>query len=87
MSGMRVFNNALYPIYVKLSQHRRRTPTAGAGVVKHGRRVQAGQRADVTIDGGHYFSTGIGMTIVKGIGDGDTTAVALSDCVVDVEFN
>jgi len=83
--GVRVFNNALYPIYVKF-HNTAAAPTPGAGVVKT-IAVQAGMQRDVVIPGGHYFSTGIGMSIVKGITDADATAVALSDCVVDVEYN
>jgi hypothetical protein len=83
--AVRVFNLALYPVYVKLHNNAG-VPVAGVGVVKT-IGVQAGQARDVLIPGGHYFATGIAFTIVKGITDGDATAVALSDCVVDVEYN
>lgn len=85
LTGVRVFNNAAYPVYVKF-HNTAGAPTPGAGVVKT-IAVQAGTQRDVVIPGGHYFSTGIGMSIVKGITDADATAVALSDCVVDVEYN
>lgn len=85
LSGVRVFNNAPYPIFVKFHNNAG-VPTAGVGVVKT-IGVQAGMARDVEIDGGHYFSTGIAMTIVKDITDAGVTPVALSDCVVDVEFN
>lgn len=83
--GVRVFNNAAYPIYVKF-HNTSGAPTPGAGVVKT-IGVQAGTQRDVLIPGGHYFSTGIGMSIVKGIADADVTAVLANDCVVDVESN
>lgn len=83
--GVRVFNNAAYPVYVKF-HNTAGTPTAGAAVV-YTVGVQAGRERDVLIPFGRYFSTGIGMTIVKDITDAGATAVALSDCVVDVEFN
>jgi hypothetical protein len=82
---VRLFNNALYPVYVKLHNNAG-VPVAGAGVVKT-IGVQAGQARDVLIPGGQYFSAGIAFTIVKGIADADATAVAASDCVVDVEYN
>ena len=37
-------------------------------------------------DDGLAFSTGIGITITKLIADADTTAVAASDCVVNVHY-
>jgi hypothetical protein len=83
--GVRVFNNAIYPIYVKFHNNAG-VPTPGVGVVKT-IGVQAGTQRDVLIPGGHYFSVGIAMSIVKGIADADATAVALSDGVVDVEYN
>jgi hypothetical protein len=85
LSGVRIFNNAAYPIYVKF-HNAAGAPVAGAGVVKT-IGVQAGQSRDVEIEGGHYFSLGIAMTIVKGITDADATPVALNDCTVDVEYN
>jgi hypothetical protein len=60
LAGVRIFNNAPYPIFVKF-HNTAGVPTAGAGVVKT-IGVQAGMPRDVEIDGGHYFSTGIGMS-------------------------
>lgn len=79
-----VFNNAVYPIFVKF-HNTAGTPTAGTGVVKT-IGVQAGITVPLNIPVGIAFGTGIGITIVKGIADADTTAVAASDCVVDVEY-
>lgn len=82
--GVHVFNNAAYPVYVKL-HNTAGTPTVGAGVV-YTVAVQAGQRADVVLPMGMAFSTGIGITIVKDIADAGTTAVASADCVVDIDY-
>ncbi len=82
--GISVFNNATYPIYVKL-HNTAGTPTAGTGVV-HTFGVQAGVRGEHHVAQGIAFATGIGITIVKGITDASSVAVALSDCVVDIQY-
>lgn len=82
--GLVIFNNAAYPIYVKF-HNTAVAPTAGIGVVKTVG-VQAGLALVYANPNGIAFSTGIAITIVKGITDADATAVALSDCVVDVEY-
>lgn len=82
--GYRVYNNAGYPIYVKL-HNTAGTPTAGSGVVAT-IAVQAGQAEKGFIPPGRAFSTGIAMTIVKGIADADTSSVAANDCVVDLLY-
>lgn len=85
VTGVDVFNNAAYPIYVKLHNNAG-APVAGVGVVRT-IGVQAGVGRYVSIPLGSYFDTGIALTIVKGLADADATAVALSDCVVDVDYN
>lgn len=83
--GWTIFNNAAYPVYVKF-HNLATTPTAGTGVV-HTIGVQAGTAAPpLAVESGIGFSTGIGISIVKGITDADATAVALSDCVVDIKY-
>lgn len=79
-----VYNNAGYPIYVKL-HNTAGTPSAGAGVVAT-IGVQAGQWRDVSWAQGMAFGTGIGITVLKDITDAGTTAVALSDAVLDVQY-
>lgn len=80
-----VYNNADYPIYVKL-HNTAGTPTAGSGVV-YTVGVQAGVGREVTMpQGGRSFATGIGISIVKGIADNDATATVASDAVVDVIY-
>jgi hypothetical protein len=82
--GWSIYNNAAYPIYVKF-HNTAGTPTAGAGVV-HSVGVQAGTGRDWNTDIGIAFSTGIGITVVKDITDAGTTAVALSDAIVEVYY-
>lgn len=79
-----VFNVADYPVYVKF-HNTAGTPTSGAGVVLT-LGVQAGWSRDFLIPQGRAFATGIGISIVKGIADNSTTAVAAADCVVDVVY-
>ena len=72
VTGWSVFNNAGYPIYVKLYD----TPTAptpSSEVPKKVIAVQAGLGSDLSLASGLTFSSGIGIAIVKGIGDSDDT--------------
>lgn len=85
LRGLRGFNNAAYPIYVKF-HNTASTPTAGSGVVATFG-IQAGMPINEVIHGGIAFSTGLSISIVKGIADASTTAVALSDCVLDVAYD
>jgi hypothetical protein len=81
--GYRIFNNAGYPIFVKLHDTAG-VPVAGSGVSRT-IGVQSGRDAKefpISI----WFSQGIGMTIVKGIDDGDTTPIEADDCVVDLAY-
>lgn len=79
-----VFNNAAYPVFVKF-YNTAGTPTVGTGVV-HTVGVQAGTLGGWSNPQGFAFSTGIGISITKGITDADATAVAANDCTVDVQF-
>ena len=79
-----VFNNVGYPVYVKF-HNTAGTPTAGTGVV-FTLGVQAGSERTFSLPAGLTFATGIGISIVKDITDAGTTAVAASDCVVDVSY-
>lgn len=82
--GWNIFNNAAYPIYVKF-YNTAGTPTPGTGVV-HTIGVQAGTHVFGEVPSGMAFSTGIGLSITKGIADADATAVLASDCVVDIKY-
>lgn len=82
--GWRIYNNAGYPVYVKF-YNTAGTPTPGTGVVETVG-VQAGTAAEFSIGAGIAYSTGIGLSITKGITDADATAVLASDCVVDIFY-
>lgn len=82
--GIQVYNNAAYAVYVKL-HNTSGTPTAGSGVVRTFG-VPAGGGYIWNSDIGVPLGTGIGISIVKDITDAGTTAVALSDCVVDLQY-
>lgn len=84
--GIRIFNNAAYPVYVKLF-NKASSPSPGSDTPFKTIGVQAGTERDVVIGaGGQAMGTGIGIAIVKGIADADNTAVLANDCVVDVEY-
>jgi hypothetical protein len=82
--GVHVYNNAAYPVYVKL-HNTAGVPTAGAGVIA-AFGVQAGTQRDASFPFGIAFGTGIGITIVKDIADAGATAVVASDCVVAIDY-
>ncbi len=82
--GIHVYNNATYPVYVKL-HNTAGTPTAGTGVV-YTLGIQAGVRGEVNFPQGYALGTGIAITVIKSITDAGSTAVALSDCVIDLLY-
>ena len=82
--GWSIYNNATYPVYVKF-HNTSGTPTAGSGVVQTVG-IQSGTQINVFNTHGIPFATGIGLTIVKDLADAGTTAVAASDCVVDIFY-
>lgn len=81
------FNLSASPRYLKF-HNTAGTPTAGSGVVRTvlipGNTAGAG--AVINIDKGLAFSTGIGISIVTGIADSDTTAIGASEVVVDIGY-
>ena len=83
--GFNVFNNAAYPVFVKLF-NKATAPIPGTDTPVFTIGVQAGVLATRSIENGVAFGTGIGIAIVKGIADADATAVAASDCVVDLQY-
>lgn len=83
-----VYNNAGYPVYVKLyNKATTPAPVSDAALLICVVACQSGfTREYVLDDAGAAFSTGIGYAVVKGITDIDNTAVALSDCIVGIEW-
>lgn len=81
------FNLNASPRYLKF-HNTSGTPTAGSGVVRTvlipGNTSGAG--AVINIDKGLAFSTGIGISIVTGIADSNTTAIGASEVVVDIGY-
>jgi hypothetical protein len=85
--NIHVFNNAAYPVYLKL-YNASSSPTGCAAtnlfkVVG----VQAGTEFTINSEEGFALGTGIGYCLTKGIADSDDTAVLLSDATVDVAYN
>jgi hypothetical protein len=85
--GVHVYNNATYPVYVKLyNKATAPAPAADNALLVRRIGVQAGTQRDFAFASGLPFSTGIGLAIVKGISDTDNTSVAASDCLAEVEY-
>lgn len=84
LRSVHVFNVADYPIYVKFHDSAS-SPTAGVGVVMTVG-VQAGRERDFRLPGARSFTTGIAMTVVKGMADSDNTAVAANDAHIEVAY-
>lgn len=85
--GVRIFNNAAYPVYVKLYNSTSNPPVPGTTGVFKTFGCQSGTQRDIAITGGGLtMGTGIGISILKDLADSGTTAVAANDCVVDVEY-
>ena len=70
--------------YVKL-HNQTTTPTAGTGVVRT-IAIPPNGLAQMKLEGGIAFATGIGLTTVTGSADADTTAVAVGDIVGELFF-
>ena len=85
VTGWKIYNNSGYPIYVKLF-NKASAPVPGTDEPQQTIGVDAGL-SDVSSPGpGVTYSAGIGIAIVKGIADSDSTAVAANDCVVDIFY-
>jgi hypothetical protein len=82
ITSYEIFNNAGYPVFVKFHDTAS-APTPGADVFK----TIGIQSADSAGNKTYWqFQNGIGMSIVKGIEDGDTTPIAADDCVINLTF-
>ena len=85
LTGWKIYNDTEYPIYVKLF-NKATAATPSTDIPQQTIGVQAGESAEVSINGGVTYSVGIGLAITKGITDLDATAVAAGDCVVDIFY-
>lgn len=80
------YNNAAYPVFIKL-HNTASPPTVGTTPVVRTFGIQAGQPLPpIMFPHGLPFSVGLSLSIVKGIADSNSVAVAASDCVIDVEY-
>ncbi len=77
-------NVAATPRFVKL-HNTAGTPTAGSGVVRT-IGIPANGNASLWLNAGHFFSTGIGMTIVTGAADADATGATAGDVVGELWY-
>lgn len=82
--GYRAYNQAGYPIFVKL-HNTAGVPTPGVGVIQT-IGLEAGLPDKDLNPVGTPFDTGIGVSVVKGIADSDTTGVSADDLVIDIFF-
>lgn len=86
--GWSIFNNAAYPVYVKL-YNKATSPAPGTD---NGLLIRViGVQADTHVR--HFnpcgiagFANGIGVAVVKGITDTDNTSLALSDCLIEIDY-
>lgn len=84
LTGYQFQNTTASIVYVKL-HNTAGTPTAGASVfMSIG--IPANGKAEFSTEGGVAFSTGIGITMVTGAADSDTTAVAANAIVGDLFY-
>ncbi len=86
VTGWSIFNDAGYPVYVKLYDQDT-APNPAADTVKATIGVQAGQPSEIGLTSPLSFVVGIGIAIVKGITNTDDTPVSLNDCSVNIFFN
>jgi hypothetical protein len=84
VTGWKIYNNSGSAIYVKLF-NKATTPVPGTDTPQQTIGVDAGE-SDVITSSGYTYTAGIGIAIVKNIGDSDNTAVAANDCVVDIFY-
>jgi hypothetical protein len=83
--GWNIFNNAAYPIYVKLF-NKASNPLLGTDVPVRTIGIQAGTETTFFNSLGMVFSLGIAVAITKLIADADATAVLANDGVIDLDF-
>jgi hypothetical protein len=82
--GYQLQNTTASIVYVKM-HNQATTPTAGASVL-FPIPIPANGKAELTVDGGIAFGTGIGYTIVTGPADADATAVTAGAVVGTFHF-
>jgi hypothetical protein len=81
-----VFNNAAYPVYLKLYNSASSPTGCAATNLFKVVGVQSGTQHTVASEEGFAMGTGIGYCLTKGIADSDDTAVLLSDASADIGY-
>lgn len=86
--GWSIYNNATYPVYVKLyNKATAPAPATDNALLIRVIGVQSGTHVDHFNECGiSGFSSGIGIAAVKGITDTDNTSLALSDCLIELDY-
>jgi hypothetical protein len=84
VTGWKIYNNSGAALYVKLF-NKATTPVPGTDTPQQTIGVDAGE-SDLITSAGYTYAAGIGIAIVKNIGDADNTSVAANDCVVDIFY-
>ena len=81
-----VYNNAAYPVYLKLYNSASSPTGCGATGLFKVVGVQSGTQHVLQSEEGWAMGTGIGYCLTKGIADSDDTAVLVSDATVDLGY-
>lgn len=86
--GFSIFNNANYPIFVKLyNKATAPAPATDNALLIRVIAVQAGQTVPYFNPCGiSGFTNGIGIAAVKGITDTDNTSLAVNDALIEVDY-
>lgn len=82
-----VYNNAAYPVYLKLYNSASSPTGCGSSNLKQVFGVQAGTEFHAESPEGWAYAAGIGYCLTKGITDADDTAVLVSDAVADLAYD
>lgn len=83
--GWSIFNNAAYPIFVKLLDV---SVLGGAGVLKVAKTigVPAGGGSNIDLNAPIIFNRGLMIFASKLIADSDTTVLVAGDCSIDIHY-
>jgi hypothetical protein len=83
--GYSVFNAGDEPVYLKL-YNQATTPTVGTDTPVVRLLVPAGSGANLHLDKGVAFATGIAFALTAGLADADATAVAAAEVLVNLFY-
>lgn len=88
LQAVRIMNDDTAMVHAKFL-NTSSAPTAGAGTILYSASAQAGaMNPDPRLSaGGMEFSTGLGMYVVTGITNGDSTSVTADKVIIEVEYH